>query len=255
MDGSDRGFGPRVPAELRGYLRELATRVVDPVGTDLLGLWLIGSAALGGYEHGVSDIDVLAVSRRRGSVPQRQRLGARLVHPELPCETAGLEFVWYARPDLDPLPDPIPFQLNVNGGLDRAGTVQLAPDDLPQYWAVLDLAAARRLGVPLLEGMTAAEAIPPVPPARLRAAVRGSVDWHDGADAGSPNRVLNLARLLVLLTEDRWVSKQAGADQLRGTHPELDDAVQEALAARTQKRWMDPALAAPLSALLRQELA
>ncbi|TBT87250.1 DUF4111 domain-containing protein [Propioniciclava sinopodophylli] len=106
-------------------------------------------------------------------------------------------------PDLNPLGDPVAFQLNVNGGLARPSVVQLAPD---------------------------------------------------GPDAGSPNRVLNLARLVVLVEDGTWLSKQAGAQTLVDHHPEFADAVAEALRARTERRWMDPRLADPLSALLLDRL-
>ena len=69
------------------------------------------------------------------------------MHPALPCPTVGLEFVWYARDDLVDLADPVAFQLNVNGGTQRPSSVQLAPDGFPNYWSVLDLAAARQVNL------------------------------------------------------------------------------------------------------------
>lgn len=102
-----------------------------------------------------------------------------------------MEFVWYAWPDLADLADPVQFQLNVNGGLDRARAVQLAPDESPNYWSVLDLAAARQVGVPLAGRASAADVLPEVPPGRVRRAIRESLAWHDGPDAGSPNRRLD----------------------------------------------------------------
>ena len=166
----------------------------------------------------------------------------------------GLEFVWYALPDLDPLGDPVQFQLNVNGGLARPSVIQLAPEG-PNYWAVLDLAAARQVGVRLGDSPPAKDALPPVPDHRVAQAIRESLAWHDGPDAGSPNRVLNLARLLVLVEDGTWLSKQAGAQALIDHHPEFADAVAEALLARAEGRWMDPHLADPLSSLLQAATA
>lgn len=243
-----------LPAVLTEYLAELAHRTRTAVGDDLLGMWVIGSAAVGGYDHGISDVDVLAVSRHRWRPDDRQRLGEQVVHPTLSCPTAGLEFVWYALPNLVELGDPVQFQLNVNGGPDRARMIQVEPDASPNYWSVLDLAAARRVGVPLGSDADAAAVLPEVPRDRVVRAARGSLEWHDGPDAGSPNRVLNLARLLVLLEEGRWLSKQGGGEALRASHPELAPAVDEALRARAEKRWMDPALAAPLSASVLRAL-
>ena len=73
-------------------------------------------------------------------------------------------------------------------------------------------------------------------------------------DAGSPNRVLNLARMLVLATEGRWVSKPAGAAEVRARNPEFADAIDEALRARAESRWMDPAYAESLSTAVRAAL-
>ena len=83
-----------VPLELSGYLVQLAALADQALQRDLLGLWLIGSVAQGAYEHKISDVDVLAVSRSRWPLEVRQSLGRQLVHPTLPCPTAGLEFVW-----------------------------------------------------------------------------------------------------------------------------------------------------------------
>lgn len=242
----------RVPEPIVDYLVELARRVRAALGDDLVGIWLIGSAAQGVYEHGTSDVDVMAISRSRHHEATRRSLGDAVVHPALPCPTAGLEFVWYALPDLIDPGDPVVFQLNVNGGLARGSVVQLEPEGA-NYWSVLDLAAARQVGVPL-DGSPTADVIPQVPSDRLRRAIRESIEWHNGPDAGSPNRVLNLARLLVLVEEGRWLSKPAGAEELRRNHPDLASVVDEALRARNEGRWMDPGLAAPLSSLLAASL-
>lgn len=243
-----------IPHQLAPYLADLTAMVRDAVGTDLVGIWLIGSAAQEAYEHGVSDVDVFAVTRSRHPEHDRVTLGERIVHPALPCPTVGLEFVWYALPDLDPLGDPVQFQLNVNGGLARPSVIQLAPEG-PNYWAVLDLAAALRVGVPLGDSPPPEDALPALPDHRVAQAIRESLAWHDGPDAGSPNRVLNLARLLVLVEDGTWLSKQAGAAALIARHPEFADAVSEALLARAEGRWMDPHLADPLSSLLQAATA
>ena len=244
----------QVPPELSGYLVQLAALVDQVLRSDLLGLWLIGSAAQGAYEHGISDVDVLAVSRSRWPLEVRRSLGRQLVHPTLPCPTAGLEFVWYARPDLHDPADPVTFQLNVNGGQTRASSVQLTPGIGPHYWSVLDLAAARHVGVPLAARLPVTEAVPPAPDRRLRQAVRESLAWHDESDAASPNRVLNLARLAILLDEGRWLSKPDAAAALARSHPSLHTVLEQALLARSQNLEMDPALAQPLSELVRDRL-
>lgn len=235
-----------IPPELASYVDELTSRVEHVAGSDLLGVWLIGSGAQGVYEHALSDVDLMAVSATRWPVDVRAALGGQIVHPVLPCPTVGVEFVWYAEPDLRDLADPVVFQLNVNGGTERASAISLEPDREVTWWPVLDLAAARAVGVPIV-GPPAADVIPEVPGERLHQAIRESLRWHDAADAGSPNRVLNLARLIVLLEQGTWVSKPQGAALLRQSRPEWSAALDEALRARAEKRWLDGGLAQPLS--------
>ena len=45
--------------------------------------YLIGSAAQGVYEHGISDVDVMIVSRTRHPEDARRALGERLVHQQV----------------------------------------------------------------------------------------------------------------------------------------------------------------------------
>lgn len=239
-----------VPAELRAYLDEIVEELWAVVGPDLLGVWLIGSAAQGAYEHGLSDVDVVAVTGDRWPVTARAAFAARIVHPALECPTVGLECVWYALPDLTDLADPVVFQVNVNGGRQRPPSIELAPDPAgPHWWSVLDLYGAREGGLPLT-GPAPEEVIPPVPPARVRAALDESRRWHDDADAASPNRVLNLARMIRFLTDGAWTSKPEAAATVAAAHPELADVLDEAMRARAEGRPVEPAGAALLSAIV-----
>ncbi len=190
------------------------------LGDDLLGVWLIGGTAQGAYQHGVSDVDVLAVSNDPGEVAKRQSLGDSLVHPTLPCPAVGLEFVWYALPDLVELDDPVKFQLNVNGGPERDRAVQIGPDDSPNWWSVLDLAAARQAGVPLV-GPRCDQVVPPVPADRVRQAILGSLDWHDGPAPRSDRWIRHSLRRSATSSVNAWAdprglpSRRAGRRHCR----------------------------------------
>ncbi len=250
-DSARRAALAALPDAERTYLGEITAAVTAAVGDDVRGLWLIGGGAQAAYDPGVSDLDVLLVTGRRWPAPARTALGERIVHPALPCPAVGLEFVWYADPDLHPLGDPVVFALNVNGGPGRGRLIGLGPepgDD--QWWAVLDLAAARRVGVALL-GPAPNEVLPEIPRDRLVAAIRDSQAFHDGPDAGSPNRVLNLARMVALLEDGRWLSKAAGAKALRERAPQFAPVLDAALTARADGSWIDTALASALSDRVR----
>src|SRR4051812_2653585 len=92
------------------YLDEVVARVREIAADGLVGVWLFGSAAAGGFDPGRSDLDVQAVTE--GELPRgvRAQLAAALDHDRLPVPVRGLEFVVYAR---DRIPVP---QLNLNTG-------------------------------------------------------------------------------------------------------------------------------------------
>jgi streptomycin 3"-adenylyltransferase len=62
----------------REQVAEVLEALRDVLGPDLVGAYLHGSAVLGGL-RAQSDIDVLAVSERRMTRPERARLIARLL--------------------------------------------------------------------------------------------------------------------------------------------------------------------------------
>jgi hypothetical protein len=97
------------------YVDEVANRVRDVVEKRLVGVWLVGSAALGDYDPRRSEVNVQAVATTRLSLSERSDLVARLGHEALANPARGLEFVLYAREDLA-----------VEGGRDFRSTSTLA---------------------------------------------------------------------------------------------------------------------------------
>jgi len=58
-----------IPGELEGYLDELVRRLRAVAELD--AVYLVGSAAQGAYEHGRSDVDVIAVTVRPPSQAEK----------------------------------------------------------------------------------------------------------------------------------------------------------------------------------------
>src|SRR6478735_3437651 len=87
--GEDAGVDlePRIGAAPAAYVAEIVTRTRDVLGRDLLAVCLMGSAALGDYRPGRSDIDVAVVARRPLPVVARDALlgpPPAALFPELP---------------------------------------------------------------------------------------------------------------------------------------------------------------------------
>jgi hypothetical protein len=230
-------------AELSGYVDEMAARLSSALGNDLIGGWLLGSAALGGFSLERSDVDIMIVSRTLASLADRRSV-AELIGPDsLACPAQGLEFVWYAQADVQPLGDPPSYQLNLNGGRLREHKIQFGPGEEADHWFVIDLAIGRACAVPFL-GPALADVAAPIPRPRLLAALRSSLAWHDENDTGSPNRVLNAARTIRFLETGAWTNKLDAGRWLARTQPGLSPALEAAERARDSDRQLDPELAA-----------
>jgi predicted nucleotidyltransferase len=124
-----------IPHELENYLDELVHRLRAVAELD--AVYLVGSAAQDAYEHGRSDVDVIAVTARPPSRAEKEALAEAA--ESLPCPARKLELVVYAR-------GAERHALNVNTG----ELVHFDPDDDPAFWFVVDRAIAEQHSIPLL---------------------------------------------------------------------------------------------------------
>jgi predicted nucleotidyltransferase len=178
-----------VPIELAGYLEELVRELSAEV--DLDAVYLYGSAAQCAYEHGRSDVDVIAVTARPSSQAEKEALAGAA--ESLPCPARKLELVVYAR-------GAERHELNVNTG----ELMHFDPDDHPGFWFVIDRAVAEQHSIALL-GPPWHEVFAPVPreavvEALYEAAAFDGWDDPHGAD-------LALARARIWRETGKWVSK------------------------------------------------
>ena len=160
-----------LPAEVESYLQALVERLRETLGDRLVAVWLIGSAAMGAFRPGESDLDVAVVLN-----------GSPIAIPldDLPVPATKLEIVFYDR-ELRVVLDPNP------GSGD--------------HWYIIDLAIAREHGRSL-HGPPPAELID-IPRGEVIAALDASDRWHAAHEPDSPNAV----RGRVFRETGRWVSK------------------------------------------------
>lgn len=136
-----------IPTELESYLDELVRRLCAVAELD--AVYLVGSASQGAYEHGRSDVDVIAVTARPLSRPEKEAVASAA--ESLPCPARKLELVVYAR-------GAERHSLNVNTG----ELVHFEPDDDPAFWFVLDRAIAEQHSIALV-GPAWEDVFEPVP--------------------------------------------------------------------------------------------
>jgi hypothetical protein len=198
-----------VPAPLRPYVDEVALRVRDALDGSLMGVWLVGSAALGDYDPRRSDIDVQAVVTHRLPRSERRTLAGRLEHGVLPCPARGLEFVLYAIEDLAAAGGPC-FQLNLNTGARMEHHVACDADEDPAFWFTIDASIARQSGV-ALTGPPAAVVFPELPRPLVAAAVLDALDFFAGASGSRDEALLSACRAWAWAVDGVWRSKGESA--------------------------------------------
>ncbi len=176
---------------------------------DLVGAYLFGSAVLGGLKVR-SDLDVLAVSGRRTTPEDRQRLASGLLglsayHPPDPPRPVELTIV--ARPDITPWRYPPRREFQYGEWLRK----EIERDDLDCVGPTQDhdlallVTMARDANRPL-HGLPPANVLEPVPRDDVRSALSSAVDdVLPGIETGTDTRngILTLARI--------WTTLETGA--------------------------------------------
>ena len=108
-------------------IENLIAAVRDVLGDDLVGAYLHGSAALGGMRPG-SDLDVIAVSARRLTDEEKQRLASRL--RDVSKKPRPLDFDLVVQMEIRPWRYPPPFDFHYSewwpGMRDRDTNIDLA---------------------------------------------------------------------------------------------------------------------------------
>lgn len=184
-----------IPVELSDYLAELVRRLSTVV--DLDAVYLVGSAAQDTYEHGRSDVDVIAVVGRPSSRTEKEALAEAAA--SIPCPARKLELVVYARGEER-------HELNVNTG----EPTRFDPDDDPGFWFVLDRAIAEQHAVPLL-GPPWEEMFATVPQEAIARALEEAETFRDWDDQRGAELAAERAR--VWRESGRWISKAEAAQR------------------------------------------
>jgi hypothetical protein len=235
------------------YLSRVVERLREPLGSELHAVVLGGSAALGAYEPGRSDLDVIAVCASPLPETLARDLARALSHRALPCPARRLELVVMTRAAAAGDPRASAFELDLNTGADEADHVGLDPAAEAAHWFVVDRSIARARGRALF-GPAPRDVLAPVPRGEVLVALGDSLDWHAIHESTSPNSVLNACRAWRWTRTGRWTSKRAAAEWAR---ERMSDpaAIEAALAARATGEALDPGTVAGFVDAVRAVLA
>jgi hypothetical protein len=213
-------FGDRVLEVLAGTL-----------GDDLIGVYFVGSVALGGYVPAESDVDIAAVTESALGTVLKGRVASAIVEVSEVCPARGVEFTLYRGDVAGSLPVAADFEVNANGGPRMPTAVHLDPGSEPGFWYVLDRAIAHRAGV-VISGPPPSGVFADVPRRTLLDAMYESMAWHRVHEKATLYSVLNACRAWRFADEDVLGSKLDGAAWARTRC--LDPSVIDAAVAMRQ---------------------
>jgi hypothetical protein len=196
-------------AALGRYPLDVAAALAEACGPRLVGVYLHGSAVLGGFDARRSDVDVLAVCHGPMTAARRSAAAATVSEPRLPCPAAhGLELsIVTLRAARHPTAEPA-FELHVTTAPGDTKVIDghrhTGDRDL-----VLHFAVCRSAGRPLGPGPPAAEVFAPVPGALVLARLTAELAWGAGHAPGE-YAVLNACRAWRFAVDGTLVSKVDG---------------------------------------------
>ncbi|KAF4335357.1 streptomycin 3 adenylyltransferase [Fusarium beomiforme] len=216
--------------EVKLYLDELVRRLVHLLETQLVGVYLFGSASNNAFEPGSSDLDVQAVVKNNLPTAAKQEIVSAINQASLPCPATKLEFVVYSQKAVNPASRHPRFELNLNTGPGRSDHVGLDPGNESSHWFLLDIAMGRELGR-CLHGLPTAEAFAEIPRQWILEAISDSLKWHQANEISSANSVLNACRSLQYIACGKWSSKMEGAKWMM-QQSDCPAVVEKAIVAR-----------------------
>jgi hypothetical protein len=197
----------RPPDLVLSWARRLTGFLDQASGGRLRGAYLHGSAVLGGWIPGRSDVDVLLVTDRNLAPARLAAVAEVLAGGAADCPGTGLECSVVTAGQAQQPGAPWPFVLHVQGGADSTRVVRgdepAGDRDLLMHYVVCRAAGWSLYGPP------PQELIGSVPRPAILGYLADELSW--GLDnAPEPYAVLNACRALVFVADGQIVSKITG---------------------------------------------
>jgi hypothetical protein len=201
---------------IKAEVNTLQTEFEHILGQNLLGIYLDGSLALGGFQPARSDINVIAVVTEKIDSSLKRKLVELLLR--ISNMPRPLAVYVLAAKDLFPFQPPLPFELHYNEQSREAMLQEMRDDNSPSdathtdFALTISLAILQRAGI-VLSGKPIEETLPVIPEAAFREAL---VQSFEKARARLPQDpisfIFNACRTIAYLQDGVILSKEAGAE-------------------------------------------
>ncbi|HZW03672.1 MAG TPA: aminoglycoside adenylyltransferase domain-containing protein [Anaerolineaceae bacterium] len=206
------------PAPVRRQIDQLVRSWQAVLGDALAGLYLHGSLAMGCFNPGCSDVDLLAVTRRAITPAERKRLLEALL--DLSNRPAPVEISSLNLEQVRPWRHPAPYELHFSEAWRSGIARELAGEDWRQWRPTgrhdPDLAAhvavTRTRGL-ALSGPPPDQLLPAAPEADYLDSIRADLPWaRERAQNDPVYAVLNHCRVLAFARGGGMLSKREGGE-------------------------------------------
>ena len=214
--GKARKRGPAsmpFSAEVRSYLEAVDAILGSVLGRNLLAVYVIGSLSLGDFEAARSDIDLVAVCRRKLRQAEKKGLVEHLSHETLPCPAVGLDLEVLLESVTRSPGKVLPYEMGFSTGRTWGARIDFGGED---HELLIDLAVCRLHGK-VLRGPAPGRLVATIREMRLIESLSGILTWHQAAlfdrfhDPTGRAAVLNACRALHYATESALSSKSDAA--------------------------------------------
>ncbi len=201
---------------IKGEVNTLQTEFERMLGPNLLGIYLDGSLALGGFQPARSDINVLAViTEKIDSSLKRKLLELLLRISNMP---RPLDVYVLNEKDLFPFQSPLSFELHYNEQSREAMLQEMRDSEWRNDTTHTDakltisLAVLQRAGI-VLAGKPIEETLPVIPEAIFKEALIQSIKEARAKLPQDPiSFIFNACRTVAYLQDGVILSKDAGAE-------------------------------------------
>src|SRR5262245_14960305 len=215
-----------------GYVSTVATRLAAILGSELVGLYLHGSAVLGGFSRARSDIDLLAVTSAGIAEHAKRGIAEALSPRALPCPAAAMELSVVTRASAMAAAPAPAFELHIATGPDFNVRIVDGRDHPGDPDLLLHFAVCREHGRRIGAGLPTRAVFGPVPRPWLLARLEAELTWAL-RHATAEYQVLNACRAWRFAEEGVWCSKlDGGTWALHRVDEDGDRAVVELAIAR-----------------------
>lgn len=201
---------------VKAEVNTVVTEFQHILGEKLLGIYLGGSLAAGGFNPERSDINLLVVTAQTLEAGSKRKITELLLR--VSRAPAPLDVTFVVEQAIHDLPQPLPIDWHYDEGL-REGYKRALHNPNTQQWdgptpssdrLIIELAALRRYGI-CLSGKSIAEAIPEVPEKVFRGALIRYLQEIKARPLHDPiTFVLDASRGLAYLRDGSYLSKRDG---------------------------------------------